>query len=706
MKTENRTVDVIIPVYQGYEETLTCLESALRSRAHNQTQMNLIVINDAGPDRNLTMELEKRAELGEFALYHNEINKGFVGTVNRGMAMTQNDVVLLNSDAEVASDWLDKMRHHVYDHAQTSDTPKVASVTPFSNNATICSYPVFCAQNPMPAGETVASMDAFCAQANAGQSIELPTAVGFCMYITRESLNALGLFDEEAFGRGYGEENDFCARAIKAGYVNLFALDTFAKHEGGVSFAEDQSPLQQRAGKVLAKKHPEYDAWVSDHVFHNPAHRFRVRVDLLRFSQSALPLVLCVLHAHGGGTEKHVEDLANALSGQANVVALKPDANGHWRLFAPARGEAFVLVFKRSQTPELMRLLGVLNVSRVHFHHLLGLDDDILALPVRLGVPYDFTAHDYYTINKDVHLLGDDARVDKAQIDSVKDFLFAASRLFAPSVDASERLNQAFPAVTFHAVSHPDTIIDRTPNMSVVNFDERPIRVLLIGGLGREKGADVLANAVDYAKAKGLPIQFHLFGYTYQSLSTTSNLMVYGKFEQRDLATLIAKVNPHWIWFPAQTPETYSYTLSAAMASSCAILASDLGALPERLAHYDKSKLLPWDSEIEDWCAAMQQCDFDAIDSRRKQADAFSTASYLSIISREQKQIDTEILDFDQFLEDNEGYRFDWSVHGVKVAVLRSLVWLKHRPWVAKLINRVPVGVQLRVKNWLLGARR
>jgi GT2 family glycosyltransferase len=82
----------------------------------------------------------------------------------------------------------------------------------------------------------VAELDAVFAQINAGKSIDLPTAVGFCMYIRRACLDAVGLFDAERFGRGYGEENDFSRRATRAGWRNVLCADVFVFHAGGVSF--------------------------------------------------------------------------------------------------------------------------------------------------------------------------------------------------------------------------------------------------------------------------------------------------------------------------------------------------------------------------------------------------------------------------------------------------------------------------------------
>ncbi|HEV3075211.1 MAG TPA: hypothetical protein VHB47_12390, partial [Thermoanaerobaculia bacterium] len=71
---------------------------------------------------------------------------GFVSAVNRGMSESKRDVVLLNSDTRVTAGWLDKLQRAAY------SAPEIATVTPFSNSATICSLPRFLAANALPAG--------------------------------------------------------------------------------------------------------------------------------------------------------------------------------------------------------------------------------------------------------------------------------------------------------------------------------------------------------------------------------------------------------------------------------------------------------------------------------------------------------------------------------------------------------------------------
>jgi GT2 family glycosyltransferase len=271
-------IDVIIPVYKGLEETRRCIESVLANR--QSEPFNLVAVDDASPEPAIAAWLDSAAAAGRIELLRNEHNVGFVQSVNRGMALhPDRDVVLLNSDTEVANDWLDRLRAAAYAHE------KVATATPFSNNATICSYPFEGWNGAVPGTLGLAELDRLFAQTNARQALFIPTAVGFCMYIRRAALDGVGLFDAKRFGRGYGEENDFCMRAGKAGWRHVLAADVFLFHEGGVSFSSERFALIRAAGEALVAVHPEYHRMVHDFILADPARVFRDAVDLARMKR-------------------------------------------------------------------------------------------------------------------------------------------------------------------------------------------------------------------------------------------------------------------------------------------------------------------------------------------------------------------------------------------------------------------------------------
>jgi GT2 family glycosyltransferase len=271
-------IDVVIPVYKGLEETRRCVGSVLAAR--QAAAFEVVVVDDASPEPDIARWLDGLAGEGRVTLLRNGENAGFVRSVNRGMGLhPDRDVVLLNSDTEVANHWLDRMQ------ACARSDAKIATVTPFSNNATICSYPFEGWEGSIPGSLGLAELDRLFATTNAGRMVDLPTAVGFCMYIRRPALDALGSFDAERYGRGYGEENDFCMRAVKAGWRNVLACDVFVYHEGSVSFSEERFALQAAAGKALVQAHPDYPARVHEYLVADPANDARCAIDLARIER-------------------------------------------------------------------------------------------------------------------------------------------------------------------------------------------------------------------------------------------------------------------------------------------------------------------------------------------------------------------------------------------------------------------------------------
>jgi GT2 family glycosyltransferase len=272
---ESELLDVIVPVFGGLAQTRRCLESVMAAGV--RTPFAIVVVDDASPIPEIGAWLDELAAVGRITLVRNAGNEGFVRSVNRGMAMhADRDAVLLNSDTEVANDWLDRLRRAAY------SAPDVGTVTPFSNNATICSYPFEGWPDGTPGTLGLAALDRVFAAANDGRTQDLPTAVGFCMYIRRACLDAVGPFDAERFGRGYGEENDFCLRAAKAGWRSVLAADVFVFHEGAVSFSSERAALTEVATRTILELHPDYLERVHAFIRRDPAHGLREAVDAAR----------------------------------------------------------------------------------------------------------------------------------------------------------------------------------------------------------------------------------------------------------------------------------------------------------------------------------------------------------------------------------------------------------------------------------------
>jgi GT2 family glycosyltransferase/glycosyltransferase involved in cell wall biosynthesis len=263
-------VDVIVPVHGAAAEFRRCLGSVV---AHTDLTQNRLVVVLDGPGQDEARQALALVRPGaDLLVLENPERLGFVASVNRGMAASERDVVLLNSDTEVTAGWLRKLQAAAYSH------PAVATVTPFSNNATLVSLPRSFAANALPAGMDTDGFGRLVEQRSRREYPRVPTGVGVCLYIKRKVLGAIGAFDEASFGLGYGEENDFCMRALRAGYVHVLDDATFVYHAGQRSFGGSRDARVRRAHRALRRLHPGYMPTIAAFMREDPLRAARERV--------------------------------------------------------------------------------------------------------------------------------------------------------------------------------------------------------------------------------------------------------------------------------------------------------------------------------------------------------------------------------------------------------------------------------------------
>jgi glycosyltransferase involved in cell wall biosynthesis/GT2 family glycosyltransferase len=249
---------IVVPVYNAPEEVRDCLHSVIK---HTDLIRNrVMVIDDGSPDTRVQHVLAEFADIPGLTLERNDTNIGYTRTVNRGLDLAErDDVVLLNSDTYVTPRWLEGLRAAAY----TRD--RVGTVTAMSDNAGAFSFPEFNAHCPRPAHlspEEYAILLTHATQHCAPP--EVPTGSGFCFYIRRAMIDDCGTFDHEGFPRGYGEENDLCMRALKAGWTHLVSPWSFVYHIRTASFKGTKDALVEAGVDVVTKRYPDYARLVRD----------------------------------------------------------------------------------------------------------------------------------------------------------------------------------------------------------------------------------------------------------------------------------------------------------------------------------------------------------------------------------------------------------------------------------------------------------
>lgn len=246
------SVDIVVCVHNALEDVERCLSSLVR---HTLPPYSLILVDDGSFDP--TRDYLRRFAFDQDALLiRNDAARGYTLAANQGLHASNADyVVLLNSDTVVSPDWLDRMAM-----CAASDAA-IGIVGPLSNTASWQSVPKLeedgdWASNPLPQGVDVEQMAMLVACRSARLYPRIPFLNGFCLMIKRQVIEDIGYFDEATFGRGYGEENDYCLRARKAGWTLAVADDAYVFHAQSKSYShERRMQLCDQAGAALAAKH-------------------------------------------------------------------------------------------------------------------------------------------------------------------------------------------------------------------------------------------------------------------------------------------------------------------------------------------------------------------------------------------------------------------------------------------------------------------
>jgi GT2 family glycosyltransferase len=596
-----RPISIVIPAYKGLDETLECVRSVISTVG---SKARIVVIDDASPEPALSEGLSVLEAQSAISLIRNRRNLGFPASVNLGLAFDPDaDTIILNSDTQVFPGWLDRLVAAAY------SAPDIGTVTPLTNSGSIASYPRDGDFDPTEA--QAAEIDRLASEINHGCSLEIPTGVGFCLYLRRNCLDDVGALDARSFAKGYGEENDFCLRATGRGWKHLLAADVYVRHRGSRSFGARRLALSFRGLRIINLRYPGYEETIRNFLAADAAHQYRRRLDEARLHRHLRPRVLIVTLAHidAGGVERHINDRVNELKAQGvGSLFLRAGKTGAsscelWSADEPLQDLRYQTP---DEIPHLQSLLAQLPIELVEIHHYIGLHPRLVEAVMDLQRPVRVVVHDFALVCPRIMFAGSHDRYcgepDVTQCDScvaangslIKEDISAlqlrarsgawlgrATEVLAPSNDTAARLARHIPGIR--------TLVTPWETVPVSSRhhgkSQLPVRVVLIGAISFRKGYEVLIDCANDALRRGLPLDFTVIGYTEDDkrLLETTQVFVTGRYEEAEIDMLLARESPDVAFFPQITPETWCYALTPALRAGLPVVCFDIGAIPERL---------------------------------------------------------------------------------------------------------------------------
>ena len=616
-------INIVVPIYNAAEDVAICIE---RLKSHTPQGIEIILIDDCSPDPAIQDILETVQGDPRFRVLANSENLGFTQTVNRGLKEASDaDVIILNSDARVTPKWCEGLHRAAYSR------PNVATVTAMSDRAGAFSAPNIGNENVLPSGVDEVDFATAFRRRSLRLYPEVPTGNGFCMYIRRAGIDALGALDEKAFPRGYGEENDYCMRALHAGWVNLIDDATYVFHERTKSFDETTKAKNIAAGrKVVDQRYPEYKILIQR--FHTSGlikmARYRARLALIDCSngKGVLPRALFVTATQSGGTPQTNADLMGALDDAFETFVLSCSSrrlelaryeNGmKVNLRRYTLSEAIEPASHRSSEYDTLIAdwLRWLDADIVHIRHLGWHSLSLPELAKRSGAQVFYSLHDFYTLCPSLKLLDDDnvfcngvctategtCQAELWKPDAFPDLKKAwvyqwreemakaiecCDGFITTSQSARARVLRHMPSIPperFHVIPHGRDFLKFEQLQNDPDLPA-PVRILIPGNIDEAKGLKIITEVLRLDVQR--KFEFHILGGVHLSKieGHVPRLILHNRYQRNDFAEKVREIAPHFGAVLSIWDETFCHTLTEMWSVGLPVAVLDFPTLRARV---------------------------------------------------------------------------------------------------------------------------
>jgi len=250
-------IAIILVNYNGFDDTVACVQSILKS---SYTEYKIILVDNGSDDKERI--LEDRFLKTNTDIVISETNLGFSGGNNIGIQYAKEKYdpeyyLLLNNDTVIVDNTLSELVSHsnlvektglvtgkIYYYSKPKTTWYAGGI--FNFNTGIADQP--------SAGISLHKEINGC--------VEVTFVTGCEMLLHKSVLTQIGLLDEEFFL--YAEDTDYCCRIMQAGYKLVYVPSAVIYHKVSAS-AGKQSDMQQyymmRNNCYIIKKYCKYPAY-------------------------------------------------------------------------------------------------------------------------------------------------------------------------------------------------------------------------------------------------------------------------------------------------------------------------------------------------------------------------------------------------------------------------------------------------------------
>ena len=403
--------------------------------------------------------------------------------------------------------------------------------------------------------------------------------------------------------------------------------------------------------------HPGYTKkvkdWLNNDALEKLRHNFEKAVQTPYYLQNIVEstsVILFILHDGEGGVRHTTNDLAKHLSDKHKVFILYCNIS-YWTLCEQVSDKIkklkiflfdsdwFVMNrIDRQRQKAFDNITNTICPSLVHIRHFIGIEPEIIFKLKKYHLPVVVSIHDFYVLCPTIQLIDSNGIHCGGKCSNKKRKCNLSKKWFGNVVDVVKnnrvyehrdrfysQLQKADALVTtsnssqkvllknkfefkqIHIIEHGRNL-KRMRLARIPEIDEK-IRIVSFGALGAGKGYKLLKNLVErnYYSSEN-KFEFHFLGTGLGTSKSICKLgaVTHGKYSRDDLPVRINKIKPALCLILSTWPETYCHTLTEAWSMGLPVVASDIGALGERIRKHGGGWLVDYRNPAQCWAKLLE----------------------------------------------------------------------------------------------------
>lgn len=599
------------------------LERCLNSINKNtSTPVELLLINDACKDRKVIDLLRAYSKLEFVKVIENQKSVGFAKSINLGVQSSNEDVILLNSGAEVSPRWVENLIFCAHSERM------IGTVSPITINVGRSQYPFANGAYEFPTWIDHCDLGRVITSTSLNQFPKVHKASGACIYIKRSYVNLINFFDEECIRICNGKDNFLFVNSSQKGWENRIDDSTLIRFNSTESSKDPNAKQPINAQHTINILNSSYTNKRKKNQYLQVIENSKKRISGF-FNNSVLcqhfgkPTILYVSQEPLGNPIESNIDLAKKISSEYRILFFTSNRR-YLKLYVLIKDKRVLInlwELKKHICPNdfhhdaykaiVARVLINYNISIIHIKHFIFHTFDLPQKAFELNIPILLSLDDLYFINPRLIInegniyFHPEAHEIAGECNDSSEFSKSVCQLSSDwRAKWKRKAHTLFDEVDFLVTSSnyaKKLHIGKYPNLADKDFTVLPsgkdffysvncenelkdkkIKILFSSNLFHEKEISIIKSLLDYDHKQRFEI--HILGnYSIEATKLDDRVYHHGAYCSEDFQLHANRIKPKFIGIFSCCPEACFHSLAEAFSCGIPVLVDSKGSLAETI---------------------------------------------------------------------------------------------------------------------------